>query len=187
VDLPITAYKSALPAGSAQQFNFNKIGRGSVMKRMVIHKAAVLAAFALIALAGGSAWAADRATAKEAEAMVKKAVAYIKANGKDKGYTEITNKSSAFHDRDLYVYVTRLDGINLAHGTNEKMVGKDTSEFKDLDGKEYVRERLELAKTKTSFWQDYKYSDPLTKKPEPKSAYCERLDDALVCGGIYKP
>ncbi len=157
------------------------------MKRMGILKTAVLAAFTMVVIADGSAWAADNATAKEAEAMVKKGVAYIKANGKDKGYAEITNKDSAFHDRDLYLYVTRLDGINMAHGTNHKLVGKDTSELKDLDGKPYVRERLELAKTKTSFWQDYKYTNPLTRKAEPKSAYCERLDDALVCGGIYKP
>ena len=157
------------------------------MKRNFMKKLAVTAVAASAVLAWSGAWAQEHATRAEAEAMVKKGVAYIKANGKDKGYSEITNKNSEFHDRDLYLYVTRLDGINLAHGTNAKMVGKDTSELKDLDGKAYVRERLDLAKTKTSFWQDYKYTNPVTKKPEPKSAYCERLDDALVCGGIYKP
>ena len=32
----------------------------------------------------------------------------------------------------------------------------------------------------------YKFTDPVTKKVLPKSMYCERLDDTVVCGGIYK-
>jgi signal transduction histidine kinase len=138
------------------------------------------------ALALGTALAAaEHASAKEAEVMVKKGVAYIKANGKDKGYAEITSKSSQFRDRDLYLVVYGLDGKVWAHGQNEKMVGKVLIDLKDVDGKEFVKERTELAKSKSSFWQDYKFTDPLTRKVEPKSMYCERLDDTVVCGGIY--
>ena len=150
-------------------------------------KRAVAIAVAMSAsLAIGSAWAiAEHANAKEAEAMVKKGVAYIKANGRDKGYAEITSKQSQFRDRDLYLVVYGMDGKVWAHGQNEKMVGKVLIDLKDIDGKEFVKERVELAKTKSSFWQDYKFTDPMTKKVEPKSMYCERLDDTVVCGGIY--
>jgi signal transduction histidine kinase len=150
-------------------------------------KRAVAIAVAISAsLTIGSAWAiAEHATAKEAEAMVKKGVAYIKANGRDKGYAEITSKQSQFRDRDLYLVVYGMDGKVWAHGQNEKMVGKVLIDLKDIDGKEFVKERVELAKTKSSFWQDYKFTDPMTKKVEPKSMYCERLDDTVVCGGIY--
>jgi cytochrome c len=159
--------------------------RNEEMREMRAMKMAVVLA---AALAGGSTWAnGDAATAKEAEAMVKKGVAYIKANGKEKGYAAITNRDNKdFHDRDLYLGVHRLDGTALAHGTNEKMVGKNFMEMKDIDGKEYIKERVEFAKTKASFWTDFKFSNPLTHKIEPKSAYCERLDDTVVCGGIYK-
>lgn len=125
-------------------------------------------------------------TPKEAEAMVKKGVAFIKANGKDKAYAEITSKQSQFKDRDLYLVVYRLDGTPLAHGANEKMVGRNLIDLKDIDGKEFVRERVELAKAKSSFWQDYKFTNPVSKKVEAKTMYCERLDDTAVCGGIYK-
>jgi cytochrome c len=145
-------------------------------------------AVAVVAVLGcGPALANDvPVTAKEAEAMVKKAVAYIKANGKDKGYAEITNKQGQFVDRDLYLGVHRLDGTCVAHGANEKMVGKNFIELRDIDGKEYVKERVDLAKSKGAFWTDFKFVHPQTKKIEPKTAYCERLDDAVVCGGIYK-
>ncbi|MES2832534.1 MAG: cache domain-containing protein [Pseudomonadota bacterium] len=140
---------------------------------------------ALIGVANG-AWAAENAVAKDAEAMVKKGVAFIKANGKDKGYAEITSKESQFKDRDLYLVVYGLDGKVWAHGANEKMVGRDLIDLKDVDGKEFVRERVTMGKAKPNFWQDYKFTNPTTKKIEPKSMYCERLDETVVCGGIYK-
>jgi len=126
------------------------------------------------------------ATAAEATAMVKKGVAYIKASGRDKAYAEINNKAGQFTDRDLYLVVYGLDGVVRAHGANEKMIGKNLLELKDVDGKAFVKERVELAQSKGTFWQDYKFTNPVSKKIEPKSAYCERLDDVAVCGGIYK-
>jgi signal transduction histidine kinase len=142
---------------------------------------------AAMAAATGAATNDAPATANEAVAMVKKGIAYIKANGNDKGFAAITERDNKeFHDRDLYLAVHRLDGTCVAHGTNEKMVGKNFIEMKDIDGKEYIRERVQLARTKASFWTDYKFNNPLTKKLEPKTAYCERLDDYVVCGGIYK-
>lgn len=128
----------------------------------------------------------DHATAEEAQAMVKKGVAFIKANGKDKGYAEVSNKKGQFKDRDLYLVVYGLDGVVRAHGANEKMIGKNLIDLKDVDGKEFVRERTELGKSKQTFWQDYKFTNPVSKKVEPKQMYCERLDDTVVCGGIYK-
>jgi len=146
----------------------------------------VMMAIVAVTLSGGAVAAEGGATAKEAEAMVKKGIAYIKANGNDKGYAEISTKGGQFTDRDLYLVVYGLDGKVLAHGANQKMVGKDLIGLKDIDGKEFVRERVEMAKAKNTFWQDYKFTNPESKKVEPKSMYCERLDVTVVCGGIYK-
>lgn len=162
------------------------------MQAKNVMKAALVASALVTSLAGWAATApaatdSTPATAKEAEAMVKKGVAYIKANGKDKGYAAITDRSNKdFHDRDLYLAVHRIDGTCIAHGTNVKMVGKNFIEIKDIDGKEYIKERVDFAQTKASFWTDYKFTNPVSRKIEPKTAYCERLDDTIVCGGIYK-
>jgi cytochrome c len=154
-------------------------------------ESAMKSAYALIALLCTALWinsadAADRATKAEAEAMVKKAVEFIKANGPEKGYSEISNRQGQFIDRDLYIVVYDIDGKCLAHGANAKLIGKDLSESTDADGKFFVKERMELSKTKANFWQDYKFSNPVDKKIEPKETYCERLDNVAVCGGIYK-
>ncbi|WP_338848623.1 cache domain-containing protein [Massilia sp. W12] len=130
--------------------------------------------------------AAGNATKEEAVAMVQKGVAFIKANGAEKGYAEISKKGGQFSDRDLYLVVYGLDGTVLAHGANQKMVGKNLIDFKDIDGKPFVKERVELAKAKANFWQDYKFTNPESRKVEPKQMYCERLGETAVCGGIYK-
>jgi cytochrome c len=144
-----------------------------------------LAPFALL-IAANTAFAATDATPAEATAMVKKGVAFMKANGKDKGHAEISNKQGQFIDRDLYLVVYGLDGTVRAHGANEKMIGKNLIDLKDVDGKAFVKERVDLAQAKGTFWQDYKFTNPVTKKIEPKSMYCEKLDDAVLCGGVYK-
>ena len=56
----------------------------------------------------------------------------------------------------------------------------------DADGKEFIKERVALAKSKGKFWQDYKFTDPVTKKVLRKSAYCEKAGDNIVCAGVYK-
>jgi signal transduction histidine kinase len=143
----------------------------------------VIAATVVLA---GAAIAADGAGKEDAVAMVKKATAFIREQGPDKAYPEITNKAGRFIDRDLYVVVYQLDGKVLAHGSNEKFVGKDMIEAQDVDGKLYVKERVELASKQSSFWQDYKFVNPVSKKVEPKQMYCEKLDNTAVCAGIYK-
>ena len=133
-----------------------------------------------------SAWSAEFGTPAEAEAMVKKAIEHIHKAGKDQAYADFTGKKAPFADRDLYVTVTSLSGPSLAHGQNAKMVGMDMTDFKDIDGKPYFKERFELAKSKGKFWQDFKFVDPVSKKVLPKSMYCEKDTDVIVCTGIYK-
>jgi cytochrome c len=145
----------------------------------------ILAACAAAA-AGGAATAAQFATKDEAQAIVKKATAFIKEQGAAAAYNEFSNRSGKFVDRDLYVVVYGLDGKVLAHGGNAKLVGKDMIDAQDVDGKPFVKERVELASKQASFWQDYKFMNPVTKKVEPKQMYCERLDQTAVCAGIYK-
>jgi signal transduction histidine kinase len=139
-------------------------------------------------LAPGLAFADTKATAAEATAMVKKGVTAIKAGGKDhdKLYSEITAKDAKWADRDLYLVVYGMDGTVKAHGANAKLVGNNLMDMLDIDGKPYIKERIDLAKSKGSFWQDYKFTNPTSKKIEPKSMYCEKVDEVVACAGIYK-
>lgn len=76
-------------------------------------------AYSVLALcAAASIHAAEEfGTAKEAEALVGKAVAAVKAN-KDKAIAEINGKDPKWVDRDLYVTIYDMQGNALAHGMN---------------------------------------------------------------------
>jgi cytochrome c len=136
----------------------------------------------------GVAWvqADGVATKDDAVAMVKKAIAYIKANGNDKAFAEIDNPKGQFRDRDLYVVVYDMNGKCLAHGQKKSMIGKELIDFKDVDGKPFMKERIELMKKQPAAWQEYKFMNPVTKKVEPKEMYIERSGDLIVGAGVYK-
>ncbi len=142
----------------------------------------------VLAIFWGAAWvqAGDTATKDEAVAMVKKAIEYIKANGNDKAFEDISDPKGKFVDRDLYVVVYDMSGKCLAHGQKKSMVGKELIDFKDVDGKPYMRERVELMKKQPTAWQEYKFMNPLTKKVEPKEMYIARSGDLIVGAGVYK-
>lgn len=156
------------------------------MNFRTVTSACTLVLFA--ATASLPAQADTKATAAEATAMVKMGVAALKGAGKDrdKVYTEITSKNPKWVDRDLYLVVYSIEGVVKAHGANAKLVGNNLFDMLDIDGKPYIKERIELAKSKGSFWQDYKFTNPTSKKVEPKSMYCEKVDDLIACAGIYK-
>lgn len=122
---------------------------------------------------------------QEAVAMVKKGAAYIKTHGAEEGYAQIMSEDGQFRDRDLYLVVYRLDGTVLAHGQNERMVNKNLIGLRDLDGKLFIKETVELARTKDTFWMDHKFTNPMTKKVHPMHMYCERLDDSVICSGHF--
>ena len=132
--------------------------------------------------------AEEFASPKEAEILVGKAIKHIKLVGKDKAYSDFTEKKPGWVDRDLYVVVYDFQGKVQAHGQNPKMVGKDLIDLTDIDGKLFVQERVLLSKScqMGKFWQDYKFVDPITKRVLPKSMYCERMEETAVCAGVYK-
>jgi signal transduction histidine kinase len=147
---------------------------------------ALLGCLALSFFTLASAVAAEAGTAAEAEAMVRRAVAYIKAQGPDKAYEEFINGKS-FKDRDLYISVYDLNGKNLAHGVNPRLVGKDMMGLKDPDGKPIIKMITDVARDKGRGWTEpYKFMNPLTQKVQSKVIYVERLADTAIGVGIYK-
>lgn len=154
---------------------------------MISRLSVSLSVVSLIAMLGlEPALAAEFATKDEAVAMVKKAVVFIKEQGENKAYAEFSRKGGLFHDRDLYITVLSLDGKVLAHGQRDDLIGQGLIDAKDPDGKLFIKERSELALKQPSFWQNYKFMNPATKKIESKDMYCERLNETNVCGGVYK-
>jgi len=135
---------------------------------------------------GSTALAADAGTAKDAQAMVKKAVVFLKANGKDKTLAEASNPKGQFVSGDTYLSIYDATGHVVAHGTNPKLIGKDVTDLKDADGKYFIKDILAKAKSDGSGWIDYRWPNPTTKEIQLKSVYFEQAEGLVIASGYYK-
>lgn len=126
-------------------------------------------------------------SAAEAEALVKDGIGFLMAHGKQALIDEVKKLNKGlFIDRDLYLIVYGLDTINLAHGTNPRLVGADGNVFKDVDGKYFIKDIVATAQRNGSGWVDYKFVHPLTQEIKVKSAYFEKAGDVILSCGYYK-
>ncbi len=128
------------------------------------------------------------ATLDEAKALAEKAAAFMKANGKDKAIAEFNNPHGQFTKGDLYVFAQGFDGLMLANGGNPKLAGQNHLELKDPTGKPFVKEMVEIAKTKGGGWVNYSWTNPATKKVQPKKTWVQRVEgmDIYVGCGIFQ-
>ena len=148
-------------------------------------KVALIIVMSLI-VAGFAMTSCYAASAKdEAKALVKKTAAFLKANGREKTLTEISNPKGQFVKGELYIFAIDMNGVTLAHGANPKLVGKNMIDLKDPDGKPFIREFVNTAK-KGSGWVDYKWTNPVSKKIEEKTSYIESAGEFLLAAGVYK-
>ncbi|SFU56713.1 cache domain-containing protein [Pseudoduganella namucuonensis] len=146
------------------------------------------AVLAMLAFSLGAA-AAEKGTADEAVAMVKKAGEFLKKNGKEKAFAEFNTPKGQFIDRDLYIFafMANGDGVEVANGANVKLVGKNVLEMKDADGKFLIKDILAVGMGKEGKgWVDYKWPNPSTGKLDAKRTYVERFDDVIIGCGVYK-
>ncbi|SUB00233.1 Signal transduction histidine kinase [Pannonibacter phragmitetus] len=137
------------------------------------------------ALAMGAAFAEERASADDAMKLLDKAEAHFKTAGAEQAYADFSSKDKGWQDRDLYVFCFDKDGVALAHGANEKLIGKNLSELKDADGNLFIGAMVKTGLSGGG-WTDYRWANPVSKKIEPKSSYAKPFADGICGVGIYK-
>ncbi len=128
-------------------------------------------------------YAADR---DDAKALVKRAAAYVKYQGKEKALAEISTPKGMFDQGELYVFAYNLQGVMLAHPKNPSLIGQNLIAVPDTEGKLFRKEIVEKAKSQGSGWVDYVYLNPETNKQEHKTTYFQKVDDIILCCGVYK-
>jgi len=127
------------------------------------------------------------ASPDEAKALAQKALAFYKANGKDKAIAAFNDPKGEFVKGDMYVVIQGFDGIVMANGGNPKLVGMNHFELKDPAGKLFVQEMVELAK-KGGGWVTYHWVNPVTKKVGTKKAWIQKIEgtESLINVGVFE-
>ncbi len=158
------------------------------MKQYFLRSKLLFLSLLLFSLANFS-FADERSTPEQAKAMVKRAIDFYKENGKQKSFAEFNDLKGRFVKGDLYLFAfnTAGDGIQLVHGNNPKMIGKNVLDMRDPDGKFIVRSFLQVVNSKEGAgWVEYKWTNPLTHSIENKISYVERVGDIFIGCGAYK-
>jgi len=145
-------------------------------------------ACALLVLSWAAAVHAD--SADDAVALVKKAKAHLKKQGPEKACKDFADPAAGFQNGELYVVLQDVREAGtlkiVCHAKNPRLNGKDLTELKDADGKQFNKEVISLVKEKGQGWLDYRWVNPVSGKIEAKSSYIESQDGLVIVAGIYK-
>jgi cytochrome c len=127
----------------------------------------------------------DKGTSVEAVALVKKGVALVRKDGRDRALEAFNNPKGPFVDRDLYIFVIDIQGTTLANGINEKLIGKNVLNMTDSDGNHFIKKMIEIGAKKGRGFIEYKWSNPVNQSLELKKTYVERVGDMFISCGSY--
>ena len=121
-----------------------------------------------------------------AKFWVSKAISYYEVQGREKSLAEFSNPEGLFTSDEMYIFAMTLDGIVVAHGADAMQIGRDYMEISDYQGERYFQEAVEIANSEGSGVVEYWWINPSTQHIEPKCLYFEKVDDIIICSGIYE-
>jgi signal transduction histidine kinase len=155
------------------------------MKKLVVLTVVMVMTLALAGLAS----AQDLATKDECVAKSKEAAALFKDQSMEEAIKVLNDKAGPFVWKDSYVFALNLDDNKvIAHAVTPALIGKDLMALKDVNGKMFFAEFVNVAKDKGEGWVDYMWPKPGDKTPVPKITYVFKVPDfpVAVAAGIYE-
>lgn len=117
---------------------------------------------------------------EELKAFVNEAIAYYRQNGEKKAFKEFNNPDGKFRRGKMIIFVGNFKGVCVA-SSDPSIVGRDDFNTTDDFGTPFVQMFIEAAKNGggvvTYYWTNF-----VTKKSEPKTAYVTKLSDQYLIG-----
>ena len=136
-----------------------------------------------------SAEAPQSREAKQIVALVDKAAALTESKGKA-AFPNFKQKGSEWFKGSTYLFIGDMSGVTLMHPANPELEGKSILDLKDANGKAFMREFIETAKSKGSGWVEYMWPKPGEKTPSKKMSYVKMAkmpsgEMVIVGAGLY--
>jgi len=147
-----------------------------------------LLAVALAGLATQAAFAADRATPREARVLFEQAVKYMEANGPERAFAAFNDRNGQFVRKDLYVFVIDDKGVYQASGAApEALVGLTVLNTTDAAGNPLFREMIDTTRATQEGTVRYMWLNRMTNKVEPKVTQVRKVGQYVVGVGYSAP
>lgn len=127
------------------------------------------------------------ATMDDARALVSRALDYYHKRGREEFLKSVNDPRGEFRIGDLYAFVYDRNMTMLAHPTKPDLVGQNLLDVKDWPGGKFFRRSIQsMALSQGRGVVEYEYENPANRQREPKTTYFERVDDLIICSGVYK-
>ena len=127
-----------------------------------------------------------RATRVEAQALLGRAVGFLKSNTPDAAFARFNNPQGDFVQDDQYVFAIGLeDGKYRASGASPQLNGMDVRGMKDAAGNPLFEDMIAVAKKAGSGTVHYVWRNPATNAVESKHTLVQRVGDVLLGVGFY--
>jgi signal transduction histidine kinase len=123
----------------------------------------------------------------DAENLVSRAIRFCKKAGKEAALALVSFGDGFFFKGQKYVFVLDENGMMLAHGINQRYIGRDFLWVKDFEGRSFIKDIVEIARSDGYGLVEYKWINPLSGKVEPKMVYFKKHEGMIFCSGIYEP
>lgn len=116
------------------------------------------------------------------------AVAQIEKDGKA-AFPRFHDPTGPFLVKDAYIFVIDSDGVDLVNPAFPNLEGRNILDVKDTQGKQPVREMLNIAESGGSGWVDYMWPKPGESVSTQKATYVSKAklgDQWVMVGcGVY--
>jgi hypothetical protein len=116
-------------------------------------------------------------------AFVESAVAYEKANGRERALAEFNNKNGSFIKGELYIYAYAFNGTTLAHPVNPESVGK----LREGANGVFVKEMSAMIRNGSGYYRLVYINPAHNNTLESKLGYGVPIDEDWWLGsGVYE-
>jgi cytochrome c len=129
---------------------------------------------------------AEAPTRSEVIARVSQAIEFYRANGREKTIAELSRRDGAFAKGMDYVDLHDLNGVCVAHPVSPDVIGQNRLNVADMQGKHFIKEIVDAAKTHPDGWVTYMRENPNNGKIEHKIAYWAVRDGLIFKAGTYE-
>ena len=160
------------------------------MNKMTFLKSISVLSAALIQIFSGYADTPGSETdeAKRIEELVNNAVALVDDEG-EAAFAQFRKKDSKWFAGETYIFAFDMKGTNIVHASQPELEGTNLIDLKDVNGKAFIQEIIEVAKTKGSGWVDYMWPKPGETEPSRKLSYIKTAkvgdEELIIASGLY--
>ena len=131
--------------------------------------------------------AAETAAPDEARSLLDGALAEIRTQGLEKAVKGF-NAGGKWKKERAYLVAVQLDGTVLANSANGKLPGHNMLEARDANGRPFVKEAIQVARTSGSGQIDLRWGNPATRRLSDATMFVRRVpgQDVYLGSLVFK-